>query len=75
MAKRENQAQVQAVEATPVVKRESFFQKYKLAIVAGVAFVAGAAVEAIGAGLKQKKQLNLYEANDPLVEVSEPIEE
>ena len=76
MAKNENgvKDQVQtAVEAVPVVN-PTFFQKYKVAIVAAIAFVAGAAAEAIGAGFKQQRQLNLADSSDPLVEISEPTE-
>lgn len=64
---------VETVQAMPVAK-PTFWQKYKLAIVAVGGFVLGAAAEAVTAGYKQQRQLNLVEANDPLVEISEPIE-
>ena len=74
-AKKVVQEVVETVSETLPVVKPSFFQKYKVAIIAVGAFVAGAAAEAITAGFKQQKQLNLAESNDPLVEISEPIEE
>ena len=75
--KSETSAQEQVhVEAEVLpVEKPNFFQKHKVAIVAAIAFVGGAAVEAITAGFKQKRQLNLVESSDPLVEINEPAEE
>lgn len=76
MAKNENSVKDQVQEVVEAVAgtKPTFFQKYKVAIVAAIAFGAGALVEAVGAGFVQRKQLNLIDSSDPLVEISEPIE-
>ena len=69
----EEQAEKVAEFVSSAVK-PSFWQKYKLALIAAGSFALGMAADAVRTGFVQQKRLNLIESNDPLVEIGEPIE-